>query len=205
MPLSEGQRIALAQLRRIADTDRSPVRIIGVDDHPDLGASLNVDITLDCTRYERVEGGLQLHDREGITLSIPADFPFSPPSVATAHTRFHGLGHVQWGRHLCLYQSTETQWIPSQGMFGFMAQLHEWFARGARNELDHPEGPLHPPVAYTVSSTSVCVNADTPPRDTWPWFGTAVLTQPSPGSSRSTLGRPDSSCPTIGCSHPRFC
>ena len=181
MPLSEGQRIALAQLRRIADTDRSPVGIIGVDDHPDLGASLNVDITLDCTRYERVEGGLQLHDREGITLSIPADFPFSPPSVATAHTRFHGLGHVQWGRHLCLYQSTETQWIPSQGMFGFMAQLHEWFARGARNELDHPEGPLHPPVAYTVSSTSVCVNADTPPRDTWPWFGTAVLTQPKPG------------------------
>ena len=181
MPLSEGQRIALAQLRRIADTDRSPVRIIGVDDHPDPGASLNIDITLDCTRYRRVEGGLPLHDREGVTLSIPADFPFSPPFVDTAHTRFHGFGHVQWGRHLCLYQSTETQWIPSRGMFGFLAQLHEWFARGARNELDRPDGPLHPPVTYTVSPTSVCVNADTPPRETWPWFGTAVLTQPKPG------------------------
>ena len=181
MALSEGQRIALAQIRRIADTDRSPVQIIGVDDHPDPGASLSIDITLDCTRYEHMEGGLPLHAREGITLSIPEDFPFSPPSVDTVHTRFHGFGHVQWGHHLCLYQSIETQWIPSQGMFGFMAQLHEWFARGARNELDHPEAPLHPPVAYTVSSTSICVNADTPPRDTWPWFGTAVFTQPKPG------------------------
>ena len=181
MALSEGQRIALAQLRRIADTDRSPIRIVGVDDDTASGACLNIDIALDCTPYRRVEGGLTLHDREGITLSVPADFPFSPPSVDTAHTRFHGFGHVQWGSHLCVYLSTETQWIPSQGMFGFLVQLDEWFRRGARNELDHPEGPLHPPVAYPVASTSVCVNADTPGRDTWPWFGAAALSQPKPG------------------------
>ena len=141
---------------------------------------LNVDISLDCTNYQRVEEGLPFHDREGITLSLPANFPFSPPSVDTAHTRFHGFGHVQWGHRLCIYLSTETQWIPSQGMSGFLAQLDEWFRRGARNELDHPEGPLHPPVAYPVASTSICVNADTPGHDTWPWFGAAVLTQPKP-------------------------
>ena len=180
MALSEGQRIALAQLQRIADTDRSPIRIVGVDNDPAPGASLNVDISLDCTHYQLVEEGLPLHDREGITLSLPADFPFSPPSVDTAHTRFHGFGHVQWGHRLCIYLSTETQWIPSQGMSGFLAQLDEWFRRGARNELDHPEGPLHPPVAYQVASTSICVNADTPGHDTWPWFGAAVLTQPKP-------------------------
>ena len=179
--LSEGQRIALAQLRRIADTDRSPIRIVGVDDDPAPGACLSVDISLDCTPYRRVEGGLPLHVREGITLSVPADFPFSPPSVDTAHTRFHGFGHVQWGTRLCVYLSTETQWIPSQGMFGFLAQLDEWFRRGARNELDDPDGPLHPPVAYRGASTAICVNADTPNRDTWPWFGAAVHTKPKPG------------------------
>ena len=173
--LSEGQQIALAQLRRIADTDRSPLRIIGVDEEPAPGAFLNVDITLDCARHKRIEGGLPLHDREGVTLSIPADFPFTPPSVDTAHTRFRGFGHIQWGRRLCVYLSAETQWIPSQGMFGFLAQIDEWFRRGARNELDRPEGPLHPPVAYPVASTAICVNADTP--DTWPWFGAAVLSR----------------------------
>ncbi len=177
MAVSEGQLIALAQLQRIAETDRSPVRIVGIDEETAPGASLNIDITLDCTRYERVEGGLPLHDRESVTLSVPADFPFTPPAVDTAHTRFHGFGHVQWGHRLCVYLSTETQWIPSQGMFGFLAQLDEWFRRGARNELDDPEGPLHPPVAYTVASTAICVNADTPGRDTWPWFGAAVLSQ----------------------------
>ena len=180
MALSEGQRSALAQLRRIADTDRSPIRIVGVDDDPPPDACLSVDISLDCTHYPRVEGGLPLRDREGITLSIPADFPFSPPTVDTVHARFHGFGHVQWGTRLCIYLSTETQWIPSHGMFGFLAQLDEWFRRGARNELDDPEGPLHPPVAYPVASTSICVNANTPGRDTWPWFGAATLHQTKP-------------------------
>ena len=66
-------------------------------------------------------------------------------------------------------------------MFGFLAQLDEWFRRGARNELDDPEGPLHPPVAYRVASTAVCVNANTPDRETWPWLGTAVLSEPKSG------------------------
>ena len=146
----------------------------------DSGAWLTVHITLDCTRHEQVEGGLPLHDCEGITLRIPPEFPFHPPKALTAHTRFHGLAHVQWGCLLCLYVSPEIQWNPSQGMFGFIAQLNEWLKRGARNELDHPDGPLHPPIAYTGASTSICVNADTPDRRHWPWFGAAVLTQTKP-------------------------
>ena len=180
MALSEGQRIALDQLRRIVDTGRSPIRIIGIDDEPAPGACLNVDISLDCSHYPRVDGGLPLHDREGIRLSVPADFPFIPPSVDTPHFRFHGFGHVQWGTRLCVYLSTETQWIPSQGMFGFLAQLDEWFRRGARNELDDPEGPVHPPVAYPSATTAICVNANTPARDTWPWFGAATLHETKP-------------------------
>ncbi|MCY3688410.1 MAG: ThiF family adenylyltransferase [Gammaproteobacteria bacterium] len=152
-----------------------------MDEGTTLDTPLTVHIAFDCSRHEHVDGGLHLHAREGVTLSVPSDFPFSPPSVDTSHTRFHGFGHVQWGSHLCIYQSTETQWIPSQGMFGFLAQLNEWFRRAARNELDLPEGPLHPPVAYQVASTSICINADTPRCDSWPWFGAAALTESKPG------------------------
>ena len=196
MALSEGQRTALEQLRRIADTDRSPVRVIGVDESDDPGASLRADITLDCTGHEHLDGGLPLHDREGITLLVPADFPFVAPSAYTAHTRFLGFAHVQWGRWLCLYQSPDTQWIPSQGMFGLLEQLNEWLRRGARNELDHPEGPLHPPIAYTVASTSVCINADTPDRQHWPWFGAAVLDQPKPGLLEVNAWQPAHTVPS---------
>lgn len=193
--LSEGQRTALNQLRRIADTDRSAVRIIGVNEGTADGAALVVHITLDCSRHEHVEGGLRLHDREGITLLIPVDFPFSPPEPITAHTRFHGFGHVHWGHWLCLYVSPETQWNPSRGMFGFLEQLNEWLRRDARNELDLPEAPLHPPIAYTVASTSVCVNADTPDRGHWPWFGAAVLTETKPGLLEVNAWQPAHSVP----------
>jgi len=65
-------------------------------------------------------------------------------------------------------------------MFGFIAQLDEWLGRAARNELDLPGEPLHPPVAYAVASTSICINADTPDKSNLPWFGAAVLTQSKP-------------------------
>ncbi len=151
-----------------------------MEEGDDRDSWLQVHITIDCSRYERAAGGLPVHDREGVTVRVPTDFPFNPPQVLTAHTRFLGFPHVHWGGWLCLYVSPDTQWRPSQGMFGFMAQLDEWLRRGARNELDHPEGPLHPPIAYTVASTSIVVDADTPDRTNWPWFGAALLTQRKP-------------------------
>ena len=65
-------------------------------------------------------------------------------------------------------------------MFGLLKQLDDWFCKAARNELDDPEGPLHPPVAYPVAGTSICVNADTPTRESWPWFGAAILSRRKP-------------------------
>ena len=181
MPFTEGQKTARDQLQRIANTDRSPLRIIGIEEGKNSGDWLTIYITIDCTRHKRVEGGLTLHASEGIRLLVPPDFPFEPPRVFTTHSRFHGFPHVQWGHSLCLYASPDTQWKPSRGMSGFIEQLNEWLRRGARNELDHPEGPLHPPVAYPVAPVSICVNADTPDCTQWPWFGAAVLNQPKPG------------------------
>ena len=190
MTLSKGQRTALNQLRRIAGTHRSPLRIVGVEDSTDPIVSLVVHITLDCTGHECVEGGLRLHNREGVTLWIPTEFPFTPPLASTAHTRFHGFRHVHWGCWLCLYVSPDTQWKPSLGMFGFIAQLDEWLGRAARNELDLPGEPLHPPIAYTVASTSICINADTPDRSNWPWFGAALLTRVKPNLLEVNAWRP---------------
>ena len=180
MELTDGQRVALDQLRRIAETPRSPVRLVGAAERLADGR-LEVRLTVDCTRYERLEGGLRYHAREGFVLTLPVDFPFEKPSVSTPHTRFLGFPHVQWGRDLCLYVSSETQWVPSRGMFGFMAQLDEWLRRGARNELDDPEGPLHPPVAYRRrGATCICLTADTPASDGGPWFGGAILHRRKP-------------------------
>ena len=46
---------------------------------------------------------------------------------------------------------------------------------GKRGYLRALEVAPHP-----VASTSICVNANTPGRDTWPWFGAAALHQPKP-------------------------
>ena len=169
------------QLRRISDAARSPVRIVGVEEPHGTQGALRIPVTIDCRHYTCVDGGLPLHNREGLIIEVPAAFPFRVPSITSAHLRFLGFPHVQWGRKLCLYVSVETQWIPSKGMFGFMAQLDEWLRRAARNELDALEGPLHPPVAYQVALTSICVSGNTPGREEWPWFGGAVLRRKKPG------------------------
>lgn len=177
MNLSEGQTTALKQLERIANINESALRIDNIEkETPSSKDSvLCVDVSLDCTHYKKVEGGLNLHSRESVRLWIYSDFPYRVPVVTTAHSRFLGFNHVQWGVQLCLYQSTETQWQPSRGMIGFINQLDMWFEKAALNELDHPEGPLHPPIAYPVSKTVVCIREDTPSRELWPWFGAAIL------------------------------
>ena len=174
---SDGQATALQQLERIANVEASALRIDHVDEASNQAGWLAIDISLDCAHYERAAGGLDLHARESVRLSIPRDFPYQVPIVTTAHTRFLGFPHVQWGTQLCLYQSRETQWQPSLGMVGLIDQLDRWFQKASLNELDDPEGPLHPPVAYIGSANTICVQANTPGRNRWPWFGAAELVQ----------------------------
>ena len=173
--LTEGQKFALKQLHRIADFKRSALRIHHVHQKTTKTGNLRVDISLDCSRYGHEEGGLILHPRENVQVYIPPEFPDIIPRVYTAHTRFSGCPHVQWGNFLCLYLSPETQWEPAHGMIGFIGKLADWFKKAALNELDDPDGPLHPPVAYIGSNTRVVVHANTPTSDQWPWFGAAVF------------------------------
>ena len=155
MEPSKGQTLALRQLHRIANVAESALSIDNVEDNTTSASALVVDVSLDCTHYERATGGMLLHTRESVRLWIPTEFPYRLPTVTTAHTRFSGKRHVQWGVQLCLYLAPESQWLPSQGMFGFIRQLDNWFRQAALNALDAPEGPIHPPVAYTASDTKV--------------------------------------------------
>ena len=173
--VTKGQQAALLQLRRVCADPRSPVRIVRVEEPSEATAELRIRITVDCRPYKTIEGGLKFRTREKFVLSVPPDFPFAIPFIDAAHSRFRGFPHIQWGSRLCLYLSYETQWIPSEGIFGFMAQLDRWLRRAARNELDDPEGPVHPPVAYIGSSYTIQLNADPPTGELWPWHGGALL------------------------------
>ena len=78
---------ALDQLQRIADTDQSPVRIISVEEKNDPGAWLNIDITVDCTHYDRLEGGLPLFFIAGSTTTLSLQESRRKSSRCTARSR----------------------------------------------------------------------------------------------------------------------
>lgn len=145
--MTGGQAFALWQLREIAAADPGCVEIEEIKEPTDERPLLWVTISVRIGRLPHVADGLRLRERETFYLGIPEGFPLHKPSVWVGHTRFAGKPHVQWSRHLCLFQAS-TEWNPSDGMFGLLDRLDYWLRKGALNQLD-PEGePLHPPAVY---------------------------------------------------------
>ncbi len=62
-------------------------------------------------------------------------------------------------------------------MFGFFDRVEQWMRAAGKGELDPDDAPLHPPVAYSTSSTMFVVRADTPTgiADDGIWIGRADL------------------------------
>ncbi len=90
--------------------------------------------------------------------------------------RWKGTPHVQWGNSLCLYQSIEAEWNPSDGMYGFLERLLVWLEAAAKGELDPIGAPVHPPVTYTSSGIPMFVpRVNTPSVTGEPWIGLAFL------------------------------
>ena len=125
----------------------------------------------------RTEDGLSLRQRERFSLLIESGFPFAVPTVWTPHRRWAGWPHVQWGRHLCLFESSETDWDASDGAYGLVERLLTWVERAAVNQLDETGEPLHPPAVYVrnPSAPVVLPRADTPVVAHEPWIGLASL------------------------------
>lgn len=172
--LSLGQKLALNQLQDIASASGGALEIL---DPPEVhsGAFVSVRMSLLAAVY-RKEGGFRFRDRERLVLLIFPDFPFTKPDLHFDHKRFIGQPHVQWGSYICLYQSAETEYQPSDGMFGFFERIHMWMASAGSGQLDPNDAPLHPPVTYTRSKTYFVVKADTPPdASEFAWIGRADL------------------------------
>ncbi|MGW5480932.1 ThiF family adenylyltransferase [Streptomyces sp. NPDC004008] len=179
MELTEGQQLALDQLRRIVQASQGAVEATHVTASAEWTGYAEVSVSIDCANLPRIQGGLRLRSAEAVTLLIPPNFPFTAPSVQTRHTRFAGAPHVNWSRHLCLYRSTATEWDPADGMYGFINRLLDWFEAAAAGELDRPGDPLHPPNALTDRAAGLLViRRDAPAAQaSEPWLGAALLHQ----------------------------
>lgn len=170
--MTPGQELAVEQLRAIQEADPNAFEVVTTRPPSPESPCLTVVISLSCRGIECVPGGLSLREREQFMVLIPPSFPFSVPHAWTAHDRFAGRPHVQWRRHLCIYQAPQTEWDAADGMFGFIDRLGIWLEHGAKNLAD-PEGqPIHPPVAYTGESKYLIVpRADAPAVAERPWYG----------------------------------
>jgi integrative and conjugative element protein (TIGR02256 family) len=169
---SEGQAWAVEQLDEIAQASAGIFEVVAIVEPTTAGDPLGLTVSVDCSRYPVVIGGVPFRARERLRISVPARFPLSRPDVHFTHKRYADFAHVQWGDSICLYQAPDVEWVPSQGMFGFMERVDEWLRAGAANELDPLGVPLHPPVAYATSTFSVipCVDAPTPQPPYWGGF-----------------------------------
>lgn len=158
--LSQGQQLALLQLADIAANSDGALEIIELAAESKLEGYIWIRLSLETKGY-RTGKGLAFRDRERISLYVHSDFPFKKPNVYFAHKRFIGAPHVQWGSSICLYQSGETEYNPSDGMFGFFDRIEQWMRAAGKGELDPDNAALHPPIAYTTSPTTFVIRADT--------------------------------------------
>lgn len=180
MNVSPGQQSGLRDLESIAEGGDA-LEIVAVTEPREEGGLLKVEITLSLKGIARSSNGIPLRQRERFFLLVPSKFPFRHPSVAVSHQRWASWPHVQWTRVLCLYQAPETEWNPSDGMFGFIERLYKWVKQAAVDQLDPGGAPLHPPVAYvsSVPGPLVVPYIDTPVVENDPWIGFGSIRQMS--------------------------
>lgn len=173
--MTPGQEQALDELRAVEATRPGAIRVLSLEED---GNDVIAWLTVDCRGTEHAPGGIRVRARERFRVRIRPGFPFQPASVRSRHTRWKGTPHVQWSDSLCLYQSTEAEWNPSDGMYGFLERLIVWLEAAAKGELDPEGAPVHPPVSYPVTGTPLFVpRVNAPPLSGQPWIGLAFLEQ----------------------------
>ena len=147
MTLTDAQTTALDDLRLLSSS--ASVLVIG---DSVLDADLDVQVTLDTTAFEPVEGGLQVETHEQLFIVVTPGFPGVPPEVHVAHHRWAGFPHVLQGSRLCLYLNPATEWNPLSGVTSFLGRLWDWFADAIANRFD-PTAALYQPVGGVFHRT----------------------------------------------------
>ena len=177
--MSDGQAWALGQLADIARASGGALEIVEVKEPQKEGEYLIVTLSVDCSAFDRRPGGIPFKQRERLSLQVGPTFPLDLPRLYFTHKRYGEFPHVQWGSFICLYQATDTEWQPDDGLFGFMKRVDDWLRAAAANELDPIGMPLHPPVTYPVSKITVVPTQDTPAVSEGFWAGYAKITRES--------------------------
>ena len=177
MTCSDGQHLAFEQLAEISEASGGELDIVSSQLPTDEGGNLTVRISVGTGHLRSAENGFRFNAREPLLVYLPPNFPLKNPSIYFAHSRFAGLPHVQWGKSICLYQSSDIEWVAADGMYGFVQRLNEWLRAAALGELDPDNAPLHPPIAYTSSDFKIVTSANTPEiaEGKTSWVGAAHL------------------------------
>lgn len=161
MELTRGQALALEQLNEISGSSEGALEVLGEPEAEENKGFIRVRLSL-ATKSYRHPNGFAFRDREKLRMIIYPNFPFTAPFLYFSHARFIGAPHVQWGNYICLYQSSETEWQPSDGLYGFFQRVDQWLVAAGKGELDPEDAPLHPPIAYSSSNTQFVFDCDTP-------------------------------------------
>jgi len=162
--LSEGQSLALTQLKTIESGASFDMEILNYAEYDKNKDFLLIDISINMRGFEKTKDGFDFRPRERMKIYIHKKFPFEIPIANFYDFRYLGKSHVQWGEQICLYQSIESDFDPSDGMFGFMDRLLLWLKNAAKGTLDPIDAPMHPPVAYKMYDhvPKIIPNSDTP-------------------------------------------
>lgn len=178
--MTAGQAMALEQLREIEAAPDSPLEIISFAEQKN--GRLAVYISVDCSTVPQSPEGMPLRNREKLKIYVPSDFPFSHPLLYSTHRRWEGFPHVYWATYLCLYQAPDTEWNPSDGMFGFVARIDTFLRDAALGRLEPVGAALHPPTtpdAGRYDLPTIVPQANAPTVSDQPWFGFALIRQVS--------------------------
>ncbi|MGD9157729.1 MAG: ThiF family adenylyltransferase [Desulfobacteraceae bacterium] len=172
--MTPGQERALRELEWLQETDEDNFELIDhyLSDSGNLIACVSIRMGL----MEKKDDGLQLMDREEFIVGIPPDFPFDCPWINVPHDRFAGFPHVIWKKTLCLYQSKEIEWNPSDGLYGFFDRLKLWLGKASINDMDPIDGPLEPP-HHLIDSSQIpfVIRKNAPIEAKQFWIGVAEL------------------------------
>lgn len=167
------QQQAVDDVRAVEAARPGALEVLRVDEG---NTDVFLTFTLDCRGIEHDPGGIRVRARERFIVAIPRGFPFDYPHLLSAHKRWIGTPHVQWGKSICLYLSVEAEWNPSDGILGFLDRLRKWLAAAAKGELDPQGAPVHPPTVYNTAGKPMFIpRVDTPKVGDSPWIGLATL------------------------------
>lgn len=162
----DGVDLARRQLLDLAEVAGGAVEFLG--EWVDVHGRTVFHVSLDTSGLPASPRGVRVRERERFHITASSSFPFDPPNVWSAHSRWARTPHVQWGNYLCLYAAPSVEWNPGDGMRGFVGRLSKWIANAAAGTLDPDGQPLHPPVAYVdVKSGRLLVHPDL--GDLVPW------------------------------------